>query len=306
MAANTQFDPADVPAGGSTLENPSGVRGRWLRVEGLRTRVLESGPRRGGRAVVFVHGNPGSSQDWLDLLPRAGDLGERALAFDLPGFGHADKPFGGPYTLDRAARWFGHALRALGVRRVDLVVHDLGGPLAMRWAAHHPNRLRSAVIIDSGLLLGYRYHYLARIWRTPAVGELFMQSTTRETFTAGIQNGQQRPLPVAFVNRMYDDYDRATRCAILAAYRSADQARLQQYAAAEARAFARRPHRPALVLWGAHDPYLPVAMAERQREGFPAAEVHICADCAHWPFVDRPLRTRRLVIPFLRRAIARR
>ncbi|MBV9160567.1 MAG: hypothetical protein JO309_12545 [Pseudonocardiales bacterium] len=36
--------------------------------------------------------------------------------------------------------------------------------------------------------------------------------------------------------------------------------------------------RPALVVWGARDPYLPVRYAQRQRETFPHAEVIVLAD----------------------------
>jgi pimeloyl-ACP methyl ester carboxylesterase len=58
--------------------------------------------------------------------------------------------------------------------------------------------------------------------------------------------------------------------------------------------------RPALVIWGARDPYLPVALAERQREAFPSAEIEILEDSGHWPFADNPEAVGRLVEPFLR------
>jgi pimeloyl-ACP methyl ester carboxylesterase len=57
--------------------------------------------------------------------------------------------------------------------------------------------------------------------------------------------------------------------------------------------------RPALVIWGRHDPYLPVALAERQREAFPSARVEILDSSGHWPFMDDPERTERLVLEFL-------
>jgi pimeloyl-ACP methyl ester carboxylesterase len=51
----------------------------------------------------------------------------------------------------------------------------------------------------------------------------------------------------------------------------------------------------------AHDPYLPVAMAHRQREAFPSADVEILAGSGHWPFADDPDAVGRVVEPFLRR-----
>ena len=68
-----------------------------------------------------------------------------------------------------------------------------------------------------------------------------------------------------------------------------------------------RPHDiPALVVWGAQDPYLPVALAERQREAFPRAEVVILDESGHWPFADDPDSVGRAVEPFLREQVAAR
>src|SRR5688572_17513431 len=73
------------------MSHASSVRTGELSALGLRTRVLEAGPAGAAEAVVFVHGGPGSADDWDRLLPEVGELG-RAVAFDLPGFGEADKP----------------------------------------------------------------------------------------------------------------------------------------------------------------------------------------------------------------------
>jgi pimeloyl-ACP methyl ester carboxylesterase len=57
--------------------------------------------------------------------------------------------------------------------------------------------------------------------------------------------------------------------------------------------------RPALVLWGRHDPYLPVEHAERQREAFPSAEVHVLERSGHWPFADDPRAVASAITAFL-------
>jgi pimeloyl-ACP methyl ester carboxylesterase len=192
------------------------------------------------------------------------------------------------------------------VQEVHLVVHDLGGPIGMEWGARHPDRLKSATLIDTGLLLGYKHHQLAQISRTPDVGELFWLQLTRPFFLFGVQQGQSpsRPLPLDFANRLYDDLDRETRCAIIASYRAADEPEINAFAEHQASVLAQDPSRPALVIWGAGDPYLPVEMAERQRQGFPSAQVEVFEDSGHWPFADNPDRAKSLIIPFLERAVA--
>jgi len=62
--------------------------------------------------------------------------------------------------------------------------------------------------------------------------------------------------------------------------------------------------KPALVVWGAADPYIGVEYAERQREFFAVEDVAILPESGHWPFQDDPLRVRPLVLDFLRRRLA--
>jgi pimeloyl-ACP methyl ester carboxylesterase len=58
------------------------LRSRVLNVRGIDSPLIEAGPEQADEAIVFVHGNPGSSQDWAALVAGAGEFG-RALAFDM-------------------------------------------------------------------------------------------------------------------------------------------------------------------------------------------------------------------------------
>jgi hypothetical protein len=80
-----------------------------------------------------------------------------------------------------------------------------------------------AVLIDTGVLIDYVPHPLAVVWSTRGAGELQMASTTRDNWRASFAQDSPRGFPAGFVDRLYDDYDRATRCAILRYYRSASQ-----------------------------------------------------------------------------------
>src|SRR5215212_9996744 len=167
-----------------------------LTVDGIRAPLLEAHPAGAAtdEAVVFVHGNPGSSQDWVPLLERAGQLA-RAVAWDHPGFGQADKPAGFDYTVQGYAVHLGRCLDALGITRAHLVLHDFGGPWGLAWAAAHPAAFASATLINTGVLPGYHWHYLARIWRTPVLGELFNATTNRAGFGRLLRHGNPRGLP---------------------------------------------------------------------------------------------------------------
>ena len=193
---------------------PPGVRRSRETVDGVSTPVMQAGPASSDEAVVFVHGVPGSSRDFDGMVGAIGQFA-RVVAFDMPGFGHADKGFDGSYTQASAARFVGDMLDHLGIRRVHFVLHDFGGIWALDWAAAHTDRLASVVLIDTGVLTGYRGNPPALIWNTPVAGELEMAGTTRQSFNAANQFSNPRPFPPGFLDRMYDDFDRGTRRAVL-------------------------------------------------------------------------------------------
>ncbi len=264
-------------------------------VDGVRSPYLSSGPADAPEAVVFVHGNPGPAEDWRRLVARTGAFA-RAVAPDLPGYGGADKPDRFDYTVDGYAHHLGGILDQLGLRRVHLVLHDFGGPWGLTWAAEHPDRFASVTLVNTGVLRGYRWHYLARIWRTPVLGEAFMRMGTLPAFRLLLRHGNPRGLPREVIERMYRDYqDPAVQRAVLRLYRATDPA-----ASAHLHHRLRSLDRPALVVWGARDPYLPLRYAQRQRETFPQAEVVVLDDSGHWPMIDHPVAVEQAVLPFLR------
>jgi pimeloyl-ACP methyl ester carboxylesterase len=273
----------------------AGVRSAEIRVNGVRAPLLEAGDGSARAATVFVHGSPGSSRDWTALLSEAGAFG-RALALDMPGFGRADKPADFEYTVPGYARWLEAALVQLGVAEVQLVLHDFGGPWGLAWAAARPAAVRSVVLINTGVQPGYRWHYMARIWRARGLGELSMLTATRAGFRLGLSMSNPQGLPREFVDRMYDDFDRGTRRAVLRLYRASDPSVF----AAEVGDRIRSLACPALVVWGAKDPYISPRFAERQRDYFPGARVVMLERSGHWPFMDDPKAVAAAVLPFLR------
>ncbi|HYG95701.1 MAG TPA: alpha/beta fold hydrolase [Solirubrobacterales bacterium] len=278
------------------------VRRSSLLAGGTRTRLVEAGPEDATEAVVFVHGNPGSVDEWIPLAQAvAARTGKRALAFDLPDFGETIAPAGFEHHVAGYAAFLGEGLGSLGVERAHLVLHDFGGPIGLVWAMTHPDALASVTLIDTGLLPGYRWHYLARIWRTPVLGEIFQAITTRAGFRFALNANEPRGLPREFVDTTYDHYDSRTRQAVLKLYRATPD----PGAMSENLIGLFRPRDvPALVIWGEHDAYLPASYAVRQREAFPSAEVHVLPASGHWPFADAPETVERLLAEFLGRVPA--
>jgi pimeloyl-ACP methyl ester carboxylesterase len=265
-------------------------------VGGVRSPYLHAGPADAAEAVVFVHGNPGPAADWRRLVARTGAFA-RAIAPDMPGYGGADKPDRFDYTVDGYTRHLGGIIDQLGINRAHLVLHDFGGPWGLTWAADHVDQFASVTLINIGVLRGYRWHYLARIWRTPVLGELFMRMTNLPALRLMLRHGNPRGLPPDVLERICRDYqDPAVQRAVLRLYRATDTTAR----AADLHRRLRGLDRPALVVWGERDPYLPVRYAEQQRETFPHAEVVVLSDSGHWPMIDHPAAVEAPVLRFLR------
>ena len=254
------------------------------------------GAQESETAAVFVHGVPGPGGEWKALLGEVGAF-TRAIAPDLPGFGNAPVPSGFTYTSADYAAFLTALLDDLGIRTAHLVLHDFGGPWGLTWAALHPERFASATLINTGAWLSYRWHFAARIYRTPVLGDISMVTATYRSFRALMRYRARRPLPEVAIRAMWDNMTPFTRKTILRLYRAMPDPAGE----AVALAYALRPlDRPALVVWGATDWGLPVALAERQRIAFPHADIHVLADSGHYPQFDDPERVSSLVVSFLR------
>jgi haloalkane dehalogenase len=108
-----------------------------------------------GRPVVFFHGEPTWSFLWRKVIPPVRDAGFRCIAPDLAGFGRSDKPTDiGWYSYDRHVELIGALLEELDLREATAVVHDWGGPIGLRLAVEHPDRIERLVAMDTGLFTG--------------------------------------------------------------------------------------------------------------------------------------------------------
>ena len=138
--------------------------------------------------VLYVHGVPTSSSDWKPFLPISG-----GVAPDLPGFGRSGKRSDGDFTMEGYDSFVEQFVDHLGVDRVRLVVHDWGC-VGLLWAQRFPDRVERLVVIDAvPLLPGYRWHRVARVWRTRGAGELAMGATSRTTLKQATRDAAGTP-----------------------------------------------------------------------------------------------------------------
>ncbi len=248
----------------------------------------------GEPVTLLVHGYPESSYMWRTALEALAGAGRRGIAPDLPGFGDSppDPPGSWEHHLDALERF----VRALELAPVDLVTHDWGVLVGLRWACDHPDSVRSLTISDGGFFADRRWHDLAKVMRTPGEGERLVASYTREAFAGALRqlcNGVDEDALDEYWKAFADDTRRRGH---LELYRSGDFEKLAPY---EGRLAAMGL--PTLILWGAGDPFAGVKMAERFHQEIPGSELHVIDDAGHFVWEDAPRRTAEILVEFLER-----
>lgn len=170
----------------------------------------------------------------------------------------------------------------------------------MRWAADHPESLASLTLINTGVLVDYEWHIFARIWQTPALGELLQIVAGPWLIRFVMNRDNPKPLPRSFTDRITGYADWQQKMSVNKLYRSMRDADTTFLPLARAML---EINPPTCIIWGAADKYLPLTVAMKQTALFPRAELHILADLGHWPFIDDPGAVRSLLLRFLRRQL---
>jgi pimeloyl-ACP methyl ester carboxylesterase len=255
------------------------VHDKRAEIGGVEVFWREAPSPSGRPPVLYVHGNPTNSDDWVEFLERTG-----GIAPDLPGFGRSGKPAHFGYSIEGYSNLLGALLAHLGVERYSLVAHDWGSA-ALGLAQRAPERVERLVLINCvPLVAGYEWHRLARIWRTALAGELFMGLSTRGGVKRLMRAGFAQPPSDEFVDRVWNHFDHGTQRAILKLYRSAPASVLERAGdrLGELRC-------PALIVWGEDDPYIPGEFASRLADALGGdTRVELLSGVRHWPWIDDP------------------
>jgi haloalkane dehalogenase len=230
----------------------------YRELDGLRLAHLDEGE---GAPVLFVHGEPTWSFLWRNVLGPVREAGFRCIAPDLAGFGRSDKPIELDwYSYDRHVASTASLLEELDLRDATIVVHDWGGPIGLRLAVEHPERVARIVILDTGLFTGHQR--MTDAW----IAFRDFVARTEDLPVGMLVRGACKNDPGDEVIAAYDapfpsiDAKAGARAFPLLIPQTPDA----PSAAAGTRVLEalREDRRPALMLWADSDPVLPLAVGE--------------------------------------------
>jgi pimeloyl-ACP methyl ester carboxylesterase len=123
-----------------------------LTIEGHRLAYTTAGSV-GDPAVIMVHGWLSHRGVWRQTLPALSDR-NYCVAIDLLGFGDSDKPAGVDYSIEAQGRRILQAADALGLDRLALLGHSMGGQIVLNVAARLAPRRVTHVVSIAGVVTG--------------------------------------------------------------------------------------------------------------------------------------------------------
>jgi haloalkane dehalogenase len=238
-----------------------------------------------GAPVLLLHGEPTSSFLWRKIIPQ---LPGRIVAPDLIGFGRSDKPEQvGWYSYDRHVGSVAALVEELDLSGLTLVVHDWGGPIGLRVAVEHPERVERLVILNTGVGGGsapsetwLRFRAVVReLGGALDIGRLVEAGTSqglsdevREAYDAPFSTAESKAGALAFPELVPTDPDHPN---------TAPMNRVRDAL--------REWRKPALVVWGADDGVLPIGIAHAMVQLIPGARGPVLIEGAsHFLQEDKP------------------
>lgn len=266
-----------------------------IRAADLDLHWLEAGE---GPVVLFVHGWPTSAQLWRNILPVVGRT-HRAIALDLPGFGRSQKPLDRRYGFGMFEAAIDGFLDAIGVDRLSLVVHDLGGPVGLYWACRHRERVESLALLNTLVFPKLSWAVMAFVaaTHTPVVRRwLGSPAGVASSMRFGVFDRERITDEVA---RLYTEpfVDWAAGKALLRAGQGLGPGGLR-FIAETMPSFTDIPVR---MIYGENDRILPDVAQTMAKLGelLPHATITAIPNCGHFLQEDQPDEVARLLSEFL-------
>ncbi len=263
------------------MRSSSGLWEKSRTVDGITWPYLEGGPAAAD-TLVLVHGFGGDKDQWVQY---AGHLTKtyHVIVPDLPGFGDNTKDPALTYHTGTQAERLRAFLKALGVERFHLAGNSMGGMIALRYAAAHPEELLSMALFNNAGIIGKEKTEL-ELALDEGKNLLSVSEPADIDRLLGFLAYEPLKVPGPFKKVMFGKAKAAEDLhnkiffdeLAVEALQDAFNDRLAEI------------HVPTLVVWGTHDRLLHVTCADVLKAGLPKNHCVIFEETGHVPMMERP------------------
>lgn len=254
-------------------------------IGGVSIAYREAGPQN-APVMLLLHGFPSSSHMFRDLIPEIADS-FHVIAPDYPGFGQSDAPQAYTYDFATLATTINAFVEDLGLTEYTLYMQDYGGPVGMRLAVSHPERITGLVFQNATVHVeGWAPDVVAQFapfWaeRTPQSEAPLRAFLTAETTRWQYEQGSTRSdrlSPDAWISDQAG-LDRPGNDVVQLEYLWNYRDNVAAYP--EWQAYLARAQPKTLIAWGANDPFFTMEAVTGLQTLLPEAETHIF-DAGHF------------------------
>lgn len=118
---------------------------KTIQLNAGKVRYIDQG---NGPVVLFVHGNPSSSEEFNKVIKNL-QTDYRCIALDLIGFGDSDKPYEWDYLPISHAEVLQQFIYSLKLKDINFVFGDWGGPISISYIKDNPENTKSMIIMNT-------------------------------------------------------------------------------------------------------------------------------------------------------------
>ena len=242
---------------------------------------------------MLIHGFC-AALDWWDEIAPTLAARHRVIRLDLIGHGGTEAPRSG-YEIERQAALVAAVLDAVGVDRVSVVGHSMGGEVAMALLEARPQQVDRIVLIDTPPAEdSVSFDLVTRLYLFPGLGQALSYWRSDPALRRGLAQGFAPGFPVP--ERFVADARQLTYTAFSRAHEASTAYR--RWLPLSERIAKFQPAPPLLVIMGALDAIVPVRSAKLY-EQVPGARVVVLDGVGHSPMVEAPGKTLDLLEVFL-------
>jgi len=256
------------------------------------TRIIECGQ---GPAVIFAHGLGARADRWASTVARIGAQNFRAITYDLHGHGFASKELDGPADVPALAAQTLALMDALGLETAILAGTSLGAHIVAYAACLAPARIPALALVGA----------LGIVPIDQAVAETIsrnVRATQRAQFYGKLKFVMHDPTHVteAFVDEEWRMNTAPGTIDVFARLGDYLTTGISRDYVAEKLSSLYKPEK-LLLLWGAEDKAVPLAVGHACQEALGGPELAIIPESNHCPYFEQPEKFDAALIPFLRR-----
>lgn len=279
----------DIPV--ETLkEKYCNVNSDFIEIDGMNVHFRDEGS---GMPIVLIHGTAASLHTW-DAWTEELIKNYRVIRMDLPAFGLTGPHSNRDYSIDGYTRFLNQLLDSLEVDSFHLAGNSLGGNIAWNFTAEYPDKVEKLILIDaSGYPMQDGHSWIFTLARTPVVNQIMKKFTPRFFISNNLKQVyyNDEKIEETVITRYHE-------MALRAGNRQAfiDRAKTEYK---DLSSKIKTIQSPTLILWGAHDTWVPVSHAHKFKKNLPDSEMVILENSGHIPMEENPGESLEATLRFI-------